>query len=405
VTLPDRTIALVLADPPWPPLTGGDLRNAAIARALAPLGRLRVVLFPLRRDPDPSSLPPETLTFPMRLASGRLDRVTRRTVATIHGRHPMLDWIYRRGGIDRLRETCDEIRPDAVVLTYPFLGGVARDLRAPGRHVIVDLDTSRELTDRRRLGAATSVPDRAKAALDLLVARRMEAGLGDADEVWVVSEQGARDLARRRPGLRPRIVPNVIDLDAYRPFRNATSRPNTFVFVGSLSYSPNADAARWLARTLLPAVRRRRPDAELAIVGRSGAEALNRELAATPGVRLVLDADDVWSVASGFGPLVVPIRSGGGSRFKILEAMACGIPVVSTAMGMEGLDLRPGEGYLPAEDTAAFAAALERLWSDASAGATIAASALAFVESHYTQAVADRAVAKALDRVLAGSPS
>jgi glycosyltransferase involved in cell wall biosynthesis len=400
VTTRRPEVAFVLSDTPWPPTSGGDLRNVSLARSIAAVGALHPILFPLRSDPDPARLPLGSQVHPTGLDGSPSGRIARRAVGTVRGRHPFLERIEATGGIDRLCRDLDEMGAEIVVLTYPFLGRVPRMVRRPGRQVIVDLDTSHELTDRRRLRASTGVTQRLQAALDVAVARRMESDpCRSADEIWVVSEIGAQDLGKRHRGVQVRVVPNTIDVRSYARYRDVDHIVDRLVFVGSLHYGPNADAARWTARQLMPVLRKRRPMAELTVVGRSGPSDLTAELAQTPGVRLVLDAPDAWAVASRAGPLVVPIQSGGGSRFKVLEAAASGVPIISTRLGMEGLDFEPGRHYLAAEGPASFADALDQLWSDQASATRLSDAALEFTETHYDQAVGDRIVADALSNM------
>jgi glycosyltransferase involved in cell wall biosynthesis len=389
-------VAFVLSDTAWPPLSGGDLRNVSLARSIAAVGALRPILFPLRREPDASALPPVSIVHPTWLDRTPRGRIARRVIGTVRGRHPFLERIEQRGGVAQLAADLDRIGPDVVVLTWPILGRVPRLVRRPHRRVIVDLDTSRQLIDRRRLRAATTMSARVKAALDVAIAGRMESdACRSADEVWVVSDVGARDLRRRYPDVRIRVVPNTIDVGRYAA-EPAPLRDHELAFVGSLHYEPNADAARWLVRQLLPILRARHPNVQLTIVGRSGPANLIAELRAVTGVRLELDVPDAWAIARGAAPLVVPIASGGGSRFKIIEAAASSVPIVSTAMGMEGLDYEPGRHYLEAEGAASFVDALEALWSDPALATRLGAAALDFTRTHYDQAVGDRIVAEAL---------
>jgi glycosyltransferase involved in cell wall biosynthesis len=246
--------------------------------------------------------------------------------------------------------------------------------------------------------------ERLRAALDVAVAGRMESdACKSADEVWVVSEIGAADLHARHDGIRVRVVPNVVDVASYARYRG-TPVVDRLVFVGSLDYGPNAYAARWLARKLMPILRRRRPGAELTVVGRTGPSDLTFELERTPGIRLALDAPDAWAIASAAGPLVVPIQSGGGSRFKILEAAASGVPIISTRLGMEGLGYESGRHYIEAERPDSFADALEELWSDEGRALILRDEALAFTETHYDRVALDRIVAEAVSNEAPSAP-
>ena len=113
--------------------------------------------------------------------------------------------------------------------------------------------------------------------------------------------------------------------------------PSRLLFLGSLDWRPNIDGLQQFLDDVFPAVRRAIPQATLAVVGRNPSDALRPRLVATAGVELYANVPDVRPYLATCGMLVVPLRIGGGSRLKILEALAAGVPVVSTRIGAEGL--------------------------------------------------------------------
>lgn len=166
-------------------------------------------------------------------------------------------------------------------------------------------------------------------------------------------------LMRERFGVRaPQVVENGVDTAFFRPQRDVDRDPSRFLFLGSLDWRPNLDAVRQLLDDIFPRVRFVLPNATLALVGRHPPGWLRARAAATPGVELHADVPDVRPFLATCGALAVPLRIGGGSRLKILEALASGTPVVSTQVGAEGLALTPGRDYVRADGAEAFAAAL-----------------------------------------------
>ncbi|MBY0233055.1 MAG: glycosyltransferase family 4 protein [Gemmataceae bacterium] len=133
------------------------------------------------------------------------------------------------------------------------------------------------------------------------------------------------------------VVDNGVDTACFAP-AGVRRRPEVLLFVGSLEWRPNLDGAAQLLEKVFPAVRAEVPEAELWLVGRNPPRWL-RDAASRPGVKVHADVPDVRPFLHQAGQLVVPLRIGGGSRLKILEALACGTPVVSTAVGAEGLEL------------------------------------------------------------------
>ena len=157
-----------------------------------------------------------------------------------------------------------------------------------------------------------------------------------------VSSDDAR-LMRERFGVKaPAVVENGVDTAFFRPQRDVERDPARVLFLGSLDWRPNLDAVKLLLDDIFPAVRAKVPHATLALVGRHPPDWLRARAAATPGVQLSADVPDVRPFLATCGMLAVPLRIGGGSRLKILEALATATPVVSTRVGAEGLTLTPG---------------------------------------------------------------
>jgi glycosyltransferase involved in cell wall biosynthesis len=146
------------------------------------------------------------------------------------------------------------------------------------------------------------------------------------------------DFAARRVA----VVDNGVDTTFFRPMPEVPRDPHRAVFVGSLDWRPNLDAVDILLNAIWPKVATAKPYAALSIVGRKPPDALRRRVEQMPGVELHADVPDVRPHLARSGLLAVPLRVGGGSRLKILEALATGLPVVSTRIGAEGLLLQPG---------------------------------------------------------------
>ncbi len=163
----------------------------------------------------------------------------------------------------------------------------------------------------------------------------------DADCLVTVSDEDAT-LARGRFGARRvEVVDNGVDI-AYFGSVKGLSQSDRVLFLGALDWRPNLDAIQILLDDVFPAVRAQVPTARLSIVGRSPPERLRRRVAALDFADLYADVADVRPYLGESGVMAVPLRIGGGSRLKILEALASGLPVVSTRTGAEGLHLENG---------------------------------------------------------------
>ena len=203
------------------------------------------------------------------------------------------------------------------------------------------------------------------------------------DGCAVTSTRDERLLRRDLPSLPTAVVPNAVDVGFFRPSgRCARPDPLTLLFFGAVSYHPNTDGLLFFLREILPRVKARYPDVRLRIVGPS----VPAEIAARAGdgVEVVGLVDDIRPYLESATVIVVPLRIGGGTRFKILEAMAMGKPIVSTTIGAEGLDVRDGSEILLADKPDAFALQVGRLLDDAPLRDAMGAAGRALVERRYS---------------------
>ena len=180
--------------------------------------------------------------------------------------------------------------------------------------------------------------------------------------------------------LRITVVPNGVDPGLLE--FNAPKKQNTLVFTGALSYRPNYDAALALCKDILPAIRRQFPDVRLRITGRNDGVDMTK-FPQDRGIEFTGYVDDIRPVVASASALVVPLRFGGGTRLKILEAMALGTPVVSTPMGAEGLEIENGVHMLLGESSGDLVSQTARILSDPEFGEWIAKNARALIREKY----------------------
>jgi glycosyltransferase involved in cell wall biosynthesis len=156
------------------------------------------------------------------------------------------------------------------------------------------------------------------------------------------------------------LVPNGVDLESAGATPEA-EREDELLFLASLDWYPNLDALGYFVKNILPAVRARRPGVKLRIVGRKPARSVIEQYSGLPGIDFVGEVEEVHSHVGRATVIIVPLRIGGGSRIKILEALGAGKAVISTTIGAEGLDVIAGEHLLIADSPEGFAGGVAEL--------------------------------------------
>jgi sugar transferase (PEP-CTERM/EpsH1 system associated) len=188
------------------------------------------------------------------------------------------------------------------------------------------------------------------------------------DRVIAVSEADRAALQRLVPGLPVTVVPNGVDLAFYRTPTAAAEAPSlspqALVFTGKMDFRPNIDAVLWFWQEVLPLVRQEVPDAHFYVVGQKPHPRL-APMNADPSVTVTGAVPDIRPYVAQATLYVVPLRMGGGTRFKLLEAIALGVPAVSTTLGCEGFpELVNGESIVIADTPSQFAQEVVRLLRD-----------------------------------------
>jgi glycosyltransferase involved in cell wall biosynthesis len=199
------------------------------------------------------------------------------------------------------------------------------------------------------------------------------------------------------------LIPNGVDCQHNRTGL-APTEPARLVFNGALTYGANFDAMRFFLAEVYPAIRAQSRDVSLTITGRTDGVPL-ADLRLDDSVRLSGYVDDIRPVIAGAEVCVVPLRQGGGTRLKILEAMALGTPVVATAKGAEGLDVTPGRDILIADEPADLAACVVRLLGDAELRQRLAGNARRLVAEHHDWQQIGQRFVELVERAAGGQPA
>lgn len=354
---------------PLPPSSGVRLRALHLARQLATAFDVEVLAL---------GSVPQDLTEPFTLTgaphswrrSGPLLRSLRRP--------------YMAAKLDSktARALAADAAPATAQAELPFLVPVARSARAP---IVLDAhNVETELLETLAVEepqAAQRLRWRWEAGkterFERAVVRTVEAVCATSDEDAAVFERwGAQEIV---------VVPNGVDPSIVR--YQEPGRSSLLLYVGNYGYRPNMLAARELVEQILPLVQISRPDAAARLVG-LGSDGVTREQ--RPDVEGTGEVKSTLPHLHAAGALVVPLRAGSGTRLKILEGLAAGVPIVATPLAVAGLRLRDGEHVLLADTSAALAAQVVRLLDDPDLSRGLAAQGRAFVEQTYAWDVVAR---------------
>ena len=231
-------------------------------------------------------------------------------------------------------------------------------------------------------------------AADLRAWPRLYTRICQRAAVVLVCSPADRDAL---PGGRVMVVPNGADIPARLPRRVRHEHP-TVLFHGQMTDPSNVDGAVFLTEQVIDEIRRRVPDARVRIVGRAGPEVIAlRER--HDAVDIIGYVDDMRPELGRADVAIVPLRIGSGTRLSILEAFAHGLPVVTTSVGLDGIDATPGRHALVADDAAGLAAAATAVLRDVSLQDALRAEGRRLVKERYDWAIIRHCVGEVVDGV------
>ena len=391
-------ILYVTNSSPWPPSSGGALRDYHFISHLSTRHDVRVVVLDQRPVPAPAGLPARVefrpFAPPIRPAYPSKWRMRWTAAREALDLAPQ---IARAHSGDDLRGTFRTLAgdTDGYELVWISRAHTARHAfkAGLGPRVVVDFVDVEWAAQRSHQAGIPFGPYRYLAALDTFKLARFERRI--AAKAWrcVVCKDEDRALLGAASD-RAHVVPNGTAIHAACP--PVATAPGRLLFVGLMSYGPNRDAANWFVRDIFPEIVVPDIAPEIDIVGRDA----TAEITAfqRPGSRVsvhgfVADLRNMYEAAS---VVVCPIRTGSGTRLKVLEALSYGKAVVATTEAARGIRLRPGIDFLAADSASDFAKACTRLLGDPDLRASLGRSGRASVLSRYSW---ERVYAD-LDRVL-----
>jgi glycosyltransferase involved in cell wall biosynthesis len=222
----------------------------------------------------------------------------------------------------------------------------------------------------------------------LKLRREERATWRQADGVTLTSERDEELLRRDAPETRTAVIPNGVDIDYFRP-SEGTVEPDTIMFFGAINYYPNTEGLLFFLDEVFPLVKRQHPGARLWIVGQQPPPSIIQR--AGGDVLVTGLVEDVRPYIERAAVVIAPLRIGGGTRLKIVEAMAMGKPIVATHLGAEGLKMQDGKDILLADTAQHFARQVAAVLNDQDLARRLGAAARRCAESLYTwRAAVDR---------------
>ena len=309
--------------------------------------------------------------------------------------------------VPALQQALDRVlrgrRFDIVNLEFPYLGHCVLRQAPPGEKLPALLVDSHEIAydlARQFAVAGASMGRRLYAGANWRKLRREELSIyREADGIYLCSAEDEQRLLDEIPEARTMVIPNAADVDYYQP-RPTDPSPDghTVVYFGLLSTVPNIDAVVHFVLEIWPRIAKAHPEARFKIIGGRPPPSL----LALAGSRVELTGfvPDLRPHLASAAAVVVPLRLGGGTRLKIVEAMAMGKAIVSTTLGAEGIEAVAGRDILVEDEPAAFADAVRRLLVEPGLAARIGQSARQLAVDRYAWSGAARALEGFYRRIL-----
>jgi glycosyltransferase involved in cell wall biosynthesis len=353
--------ALVLApETPYPLAGGGALRTASLLHHLAKSYEVDLLVFRQPGGSEPAEHLPAGLvrrTCVLDLARNRRSfpaRVWRNAARVTRAVPPLVD---RFSGFEReIEDAVAGRRYDIGIVEHFWCAPYQEQIAKVCSRTILDLHNIESLlhercaeADGNAMGFAHRVFQRASLDLERIWLPRFS-------QVLAVSEGDAELAAAIAPNARIAVYPNAIPYPAMPPRYDE----ETIVFSGNMEYHPNQSAVRFFRREIWPRLREQWPRLTWRLVGKNP-EAVRQFTSDDPRIEVQGQVDNAIEELARARVAVVPLLAGSGTRLKILEAWAAGLPVVSTTIGAEGLRARDSEHLLLADGAAAFTRAVTRL--------------------------------------------
>ncbi len=400
-----RTL-FISRDPPYPPTSGTSLR---IWQNVNIMGKLSEVAFftACRWEPTQNSLPKITWWQHYNVERPRpwLEKLSHRLWWLRSSGYPDTDWVYAKVAAKELEEFVLRVKPDIVIFEevwlYRYLPIIKRH---QCRTILLEHNVEYPLC-QTKYSADSSLKGKLKTRLKLPRVKTIEKDfINQVDQVWTCSDRDVT-VVKELYG-NPKdicVIPNGVNIHDYEEAysgNNFERKPYDVMFLGQLSYEPNTEAVNELIDIIYPRLREIQPECRLLLVGARPTQKMLDAAANDPGIVVTGKVPKVLPYLGSAGMMVVPLRKGGGTRLKILEAFASGCPVISTSKGAEGLKAQDGEHLLIRDEIDSIVEAVSTLWSNPSLGSQMALAAYQLVQEEYSWEAIGERVKQAIERLL-----
>lgn len=372
---------------PYPPVSGGRMRSYNLIKQLSQTHHITLICFgrpeerafdldPMRqycelividRPPSPSVKQAALLSLTT------LKPITMRLYQTPAMRQKIVELL--------IAEKFDVIH----VESFYMLQNLPANVSVP---VLLSEPAIEYIAWWRHAKSSNSWLQRPGIALEALKMRFFEPRIWrQADMLGAMSSIDAAIIQKAAPQVKTMLAPNGVDTDYFQPVPTISRQAANAIFMGDYKYFPNADAIDYFIDEIMPLIRQKRPDFTLTILGKDPHpkwQTLSQD--PTSGLIVTGMVDDTRPYLTQATLFACPLRSGSGTRFKLMEALACGLPVVSTSIGCEGLNAQHNHHMLIADTPQDFADAVCRLIEHPATGQELAANGRAWVvENHAWQ--------------------
>tara|TARA_B100000029_G_scaffold89945_1_gene79722 strand:- start:28364 stop:29584 length:1221 start_codon:yes stop_codon:yes gene_type:complete len=378
---------------PHPATQGADIRNWGIISSLSKNHRISLVTFSNQSGAISKNLSKCCSTIKITKTPER-NMVQRMSTMLLSSKPDMAVRLYSAEYSMKLQDVLANEKIDLIQIEGLEMATYLTQILDHYRNktsrpiIIYDAHNAETVIQRRAIKADVSKPQRLISAFYSMVqVRRIREfeieTCSNSDAVICVSHQDSLALKQLLPLLDPTVLPNGIFLSDYpESIQHPTIMPPTLVFSGKMDYRPNIDAAVWFANEIFPSIQKLHDEAKFIIVGQSPTRQVCN-LVNHPGITVTGTVEDIRPYISAATVCVVPLRMGGGTRFKILEAMALSKPIVSTTIGAEGFPITSGKEILIADTPEDIVRAINSLLCSEDDRVVLGKAARAFVSNKY----------------------